>query len=254
MPSLGVSADHQRETDARELIQHGLSPKRRALGARRQIAPFAASRIAKSHGHDCHQTRVVEYCLVHPHPCAQTAPAGILKRDSGGVGDSSGRLARNQDSGLRMRLENRARAKRECADARPTRTHFGKQAFEIRRCLHSRSIARAHAAAQLHGAARQRHHQQPPITLATGAGGGQGEMPFSNNSVAIRRTGSETPGNRTKISLWETLHRPHPKSSAPANDFNQHREARQPVQRLPEAPAGYPGRANAGYTSDNIFE
>ena len=128
-PALRVRAHEQRQSHIREERQQAWPPKRRTFRARRQIGAVHGSRKAKAHRRDSDIALIVKSVAVQPHPLAQAVSGRIVPRQAGFVNEAARRLARDQDTRLRVNAHDRARFVRQMRGADAAGGDLRRRAF-----------------------------------------------------------------------------------------------------------------------------
>jgi hypothetical protein len=104
--SLRVLSNNHRNFEMAQMTEKLIAPSRSALRSWRKITGFPCARETKAHWKNGNMLRVVKNFARHSHPLTQTISAGIIERHAGFMNFSSWCLACDQNSSLRVHLQN----------------------------------------------------------------------------------------------------------------------------------------------------
>lgn len=127
---LRVAADEKSQLQPGKSREQARAPARGAFRPRRSVAAARDAGIAEPHGDDGEFARVVEFGRPDTHPFAQSLSGRVVERDAGGMSAAAGRLTRDEDSRVGVRLEQGRGAERQHVGACATGAHLGKQGFQ----------------------------------------------------------------------------------------------------------------------------
>lgn len=117
MIALRVAPDEKGQLHFPEQRQQARAPQRRAFPPRRQIRALHRTGIAKAHRGDGDAGLVVKHVRPNAHPIAQPITRWIGERRAALMHTPARRLPDDQDAGIAVRAQHRARLMRQRARA-----------------------------------------------------------------------------------------------------------------------------------------